>query len=102
VEKSKTVDDIEAGMFIRFQGSTFICLDILGFGYIFVCPLGWSYTYDGEYSPFVNEETEEQKKIRELEEIINKAEQQIQELRGVIKPSGITSIKFGGTSECSI
>ena len=100
--ESKSVDDIEVGMFLRLQGSTFICLGVLGFGYIHICPFEigtkstvirsftsafiagqWSYTYEGEYQSFVAKETEEQRKIKELEETIHKAQQQIQELKGV-------------------
>lgn len=102
--QGKTVDDIEVGMFLRSQGSTFICLGVLGFGYIHICPFNvgtkpsvmrssawafvegeWSYTYNGIYKSFVKKETEEQRKIQELEETINKAKQQIQELKSVVE-----------------
>lgn len=102
VNVNKTVDDIEEGMFI-FSGVTiWFCKGIGCTGKVLLIPLNvdpsctcvqsfpkesfcddfWSYTYDGKYQPFVPKETEEQKKIRELEETINNAKQLIQELKG--------------------
>jgi hypothetical protein len=99
---SKTVDDIEEGMFLKCENTIWFCkgfncsgkllclpanLDPICTGTVpftkeAFCEDSWSYTYNGIYKPFVKKETEEQRKIRELEETINKAKQQIQELKG--------------------
>ena len=89
----KTVNDIDVGIFLKFTGSdhTWIRLEgnlcaSLATGVRFTLSdyihdlESWSYTYNGEYTPFAPVETEEDKKLEALKATIEQAQKQIDEI----------------------
>lgn len=93
----KGIEDLEDGLFFRTDtGYTYVVLygdgvekqcwnmyncnsavwGVTGFDKI----ISWSYTYNGEYIPIVKE-TEEERKIKELEATIELAQKQLQEYK---------------------
>lgn len=103
VKVVRSVDDLEVGMFIRWNSYMDYCYvvskpkQIISFntGGVFNCGEGgcwaddnfytssWSYIYNGEYTPIVKDtvETEAERKIKELEATIELAQKQLQEYK---------------------
>lgn len=105
---NKTINDIEVGMFLKSDTGAIglvltnndnihMCLvnySVVGVELsntithwtkreLFTKKFSYSYTYDGEYLPFTEVESEKDKKIKELKETINQAKKQMEELEGL-------------------
>lgn len=93
------IKDLEVGMFLRHKEPT-MCYLVVSLKPFMVCAMSlgcgvysqsdldnfkaWSYTYNGEYTPIV-QQSETDIKIKELEETITQASQQLQELKELHK-----------------
>lgn len=97
IKQVKCIADLEVGMFVKSNATLFIVHKDSVYGRIWYATdnsLGtyllkphefkslksWSYTYKGEYTPIIHE-SEQDERLKELEETIATAQRQVKEIR---------------------